>query len=169
MNSYEFVLNFSLPQRDANPEEFLDKLFEAGCDDALVGIGKFGLIGLDFTRSAPSAEEALRSAIRDVQQAIPEANLVQVGPDLVGLTDVADIFECSRQNIRKYATETVARRPAFPLPVIIGEPSLWHLAEIVSWFNKNTAINAPPNVLEISKAAAQMNYDVGKKRIDELA
>src|SRR5271168_4316710 len=86
MTSYSFVLNFNLPRGDEDPGQYLDALYEAGCDDALVGVGHRGMIGLDFTRSASSAEEALRSAVRDVQRAIPGANLVQVGPDLVGLT-----------------------------------------------------------------------------------
>src|SRR5690242_12410694 len=90
MSSYEFMLNFNLPQREDEPEKYLDALYEAGCDDATVGIGQFGMIGLDFTRDAATAEEALRSAIKNVQAAIPGANLVQVGPDLVGLTDIAE-------------------------------------------------------------------------------
>jgi hypothetical protein len=79
MTSYEFMLNFNLPQRDGESEQYLDALFEAGCGDAAVGIGQYGMIGLDFTREAPSAEDALRSAIADVQRAIPGAALVQVG------------------------------------------------------------------------------------------
>lgn len=73
MDSYSFVLNFNLPHREDNPEKYLDALYEAGCDDASVGIGQHGMIGLDFTRSAANAEEALRSAIEGVQTAIPGA------------------------------------------------------------------------------------------------
>src|ERR1700722_20402390 len=85
VNSYTFMLTFSLPARGADPSQYLDALYEAGCDDASVGIGQHGVIGLDFTRSASSAEEALCSAIRSAQTAIPGAILVQAGPDLVGL------------------------------------------------------------------------------------
>src|SRR5665213_3521009 len=120
MTSYEFMLNFTLPHRDDSPERYLDALYDAGCDDALVGVGQYGMIGLNFSRTATSAEEALRSAIENVREAIPGAYLVQAGPDLVGLTEMADIFGFSRQNMRKYATGQAGGQEAFPLPVVLG-------------------------------------------------
>jgi hypothetical protein len=172
MTNYTFMLNFNLPHREENPEKYLDALYEAGCGDASVGIGQYGMIGLDFTRDAPSAEQALESAIANVQAAIPGANLVQVGPDLVGLTESAEIFGFSRQNMRKYATGQSGLREAFPVPAFIGEPSLWHLAEIASWLKSNTGIVPPYDVLEMSKAAAEINFQMETerlKRIRELA
>ena len=133
MNKYEFMLTFRLPRTDADPEAYLDALYEAGCDDATVGTGRLGMVGLDFTRRSASAEDALRSAIANVQQAIPGADLTEVGPDLVNLTDVAEIIGCSRQNMRKYAAgEMRTVTEGFPEPVFTGSPSLWHLAEIFS-------------------------------------
>jgi len=168
MDSYEFVLNFNLPQREDDPDKYLDALFEAGCDDALVGVGMHGMIGLDFKREASSAEEALRSAIRGVQAAIPGANLVQVGPDLVGLTDVAEIFGFTRQNMRKYATGQLVTRQAFPAPVIVGEPGLWHLAEILSWLKTNTAVQPSDCVFEVSKVTAEINHEVEAERLKRI-
>lgn len=169
MDSYEFVLNFNLPHREDDPEKYLDALYEAGCDDATVGIGLRGMIGLDFKRTAASAEDALRSAISNVVTAIPGADLVQVGPDLVGLTDMAEIFGFSRQNMRKYATgQIVGAREAFPPPVIIGEPSLWHLAEIVSWLKANTGVQPSARVFAVSKAAAVINHEVQTKRLQRI-
>ena len=168
MDSYSFVLNFNLPHREDNPEKYLDALYEAGCDDASVGIGQHGMIGLDFTRSAANAEEALRSAIEGVQTAIPGASLVQVGPDLVGLTDMAEIFGFTRQNMRKYATGQLAEREPFPAPVVIGEPSLWHLAEIVAWLRLNTDVRASADVFEVSKAAAAINFEVETERVKKI-
>src|SRR6185437_4879077 len=129
MADYTFVLTFSLPDQEADPEAYLDALYEAGCDDASVGIGRLGMIGLDFTRQAQSAEQAVRSATEAVRKAIPGAELVQAGPDLVGLTETAEAFGFSRQNMRKYATGHTAGRAAFPVPAFIGEPTLWHMAE----------------------------------------
>src|SRR5690349_2496048 len=129
MRKYKFILNFRLPNTDDNPDDYLDALYEAGCDDASVGTGSHGMIGFDFTRSAVSAEDALYSAISDVRKAIPGATLVDAGPDLVSLTDIADIVGCSRQNMRKYAMGEVKSVNAFfPEPVFTGAPSLWHLA-----------------------------------------
>jgi predicted DNA-binding transcriptional regulator AlpA len=168
MNSYTFMLNFNLPHPEDNPEKYLDALYDAGCDDASVGIGRYGMIGMDFTRSAKSAELALRSAIQNVQTAIPGAELLQAGPDLVGLTEMAEIFGFSRQNMRKYATGRSGARAAFPLPTILGEPSLWHLAEIAAWLKLNTTVQPPSDVLEVSKAAAKINFEVEATRLKRI-
>lgn len=44
----------------------LDALYEGGCDDALVG-SIDGAQYLDFDRTAPTIEEAIRSAIADAE------------------------------------------------------------------------------------------------------
>jgi hypothetical protein len=44
MASYDFSLRFKLPDADADPEQFLEALAEAGCDDAMVGVGQRGRI-----------------------------------------------------------------------------------------------------------------------------
>lgn len=168
MEDFSFVLNFALPPGNDNPEALVDALFEAGCDDATVGVGLHGMIGLDFTRSAESAEDALRSAIQDVARAIPGASLVEVGPDLVGLTDMAGIFGFSRQNMRKYATANTAGKAAFPAPAHLGEPSLWHLAEIVAWLRSNTGVQPRDNVLAVAKVAARINFETGQKRVGRI-
>jgi hypothetical protein len=99
---WEFILKFRLPDRAIDPESWLDVLYEAGCDDVTVGTGKAGVIALDFSREASSAEEAVQSAINDVRKAIPGAVLTEIGPDLVNLADLAEVVGCARQNIRKY-------------------------------------------------------------------
>jgi predicted DNA-binding transcriptional regulator AlpA len=126
------------------------------------------MIGLDFTRAARSAEDAIRSAVANVRTAIPGVTLVQAGPDLVGLTQMAEICGFSRQNMRKYATGQSGAPEAFPPPVIVGDPSLWHLAEIVAWLRLNTAVQPPDDVLEMSKAAAKLNFEVERKRLKKI-
>jgi hypothetical protein len=168
MHNYEFMLSFTLPHRDDEPEHYLDALYEAGCDDASVGVGRHGMIGLDFTRQAESAEAALGSAIRDVCQAIPGATLVQAGPDLVGLTDMAAIFGFSRQNMRKYATGQAATREAFPPPTVSGDPSLWHLAEIAAWLRQNTNIRPSADLCAVAKATAKINFEVERQRLEKI-
>jgi hypothetical protein len=168
MNSYTFMLNFTLPDPGGDPEQYLDALHEAGCDDAAVGVGQSGMIGLDFTRAARSAEDALRSAVDNVRAGIPGTTLVQAGPDLVGLTQMAEIFGFSRQNMRKYATGQSGAPGVFPVPVVLGDPSLWHLAEIVAWLKLNTIVRPPHGVLEVAKAAAKLNFEVERTRLRKI-
>lgn len=87
MKDYDFILMFDLPDHKADPEKFVNALYEAGCDDALVGTGQHGRIALNFRRQSESALVPISSAIVDVEKAIPGAKLIEATPDLIGLTD----------------------------------------------------------------------------------
>ena len=158
MNEYQYTLTFTLPDTQDDPTQYLDALFEAGCDDAVVGTGTPGMISLEFNRNADSAMNAVDSAIRDVMKAIPGASLIEVKPDLVGLTDVAEILDCSRQNIRKY----VVGYPNFPRPAVTGKFQLWHLWEIAK-FDK---FSIPETIIEISKVAWKLNLDLQNRKFE---
>ena len=88
---HEFRLKFKLSDDDCAFDELVERLGEAGCDDAVVAVGVPGRIALDFTRHAISAKDAILSALADVKSAIPTAQLVEAGPDFVGPTDVAEM------------------------------------------------------------------------------
>ena len=72
MKTYEFELKFSLPKTSQKPEFFVELLGEAGCTDALVGIGQTGRIAFHFSRDAHSAFEAVLSAVNNIKKAIPK-------------------------------------------------------------------------------------------------
>jgi hypothetical protein len=80
---YKFGLKYKVAD-DADLDELIEQLGEAGCDDALVGTGQPGCIALDFTRDANSAKKAVVSALSDVKKAIPGAKLLEVTPDFLG-------------------------------------------------------------------------------------
>jgi hypothetical protein len=101
MKDYEFILKYDLPEHASDPEQYLDALYEAGCDDALIGIGLHGLLALDFTRKSTSALAAITSAMQDVKKAIPMSRLIEATPDLVGISDLDALLGHSRQNMRK--------------------------------------------------------------------
>jgi len=153
MKEYEFILKFSLPDNEADPEIFIEKLEDAGCDDALIGGGCSGRIALDFTRISSSALEAVLSAIRDVKRAIPGAGLIEATPDLVGLTDVADILGFSRQYMRKL----MLKNPDFPPPLHEGSPSIWHLAKILQWMAQKNKYPIEETLLDIATINMQFN------------
>lgn len=72
---FDFIVNVSLPDHQQNPEDHLDALYEAGCDDATVGVGNQGMISLHFTRQARTMQDALHSGMIAVLNAIPGSNL----------------------------------------------------------------------------------------------
>ncbi|MGC2041082.1 MAG: DNA-binding protein, partial [Paraburkholderia caledonica] len=98
---YTFTLKYKLAAQDCDLDAIVERLGEAGCDDATIGVGQPGRLALVFSREGTSALEALVSALGDVKEAVPSARLVEAGPDFVGLTDVAEIAGVSRQNMRK--------------------------------------------------------------------
>lgn len=72
---YEFTLRFAVPA-SVDAASLVERLFEAGCDDALIGSGEAGCIGLRFTREAESGAAAVGSAVRDVRRGVPEIRLI---------------------------------------------------------------------------------------------
>ena len=154
MNTYEFELKFRLPETPQNPEIFVEQLGEAGCTDALVGIGQAGRIAFHFTREANSAFEAVLRAIKNIKAAIPEASLIEAAPDLVGLSDIADILGCSRQNIRKLMMNNLV---SFPTPIHEGKTILWHLSSILGWVKERNRYQIDELLLDVASTNMQLN------------
>lgn len=86
MSIYNFTIIAS--GVDHNADDFEDKFFQAGCDDATISVQK-GAIILEFSREERSFPRALLSAFLSVQKA--GAKVVHFEPDhLVSLTDIAN-------------------------------------------------------------------------------
>jgi hypothetical protein len=81
---YTFTLRYQLAADDRDPNALVERQGQAGCGDALVGIGQRGYLTLEFTREAADAAEAVRSALADVRRAAPSARLIEVAPDWSG-------------------------------------------------------------------------------------
>ena len=102
--TFEFDLVFALPKEAGDPEACLDRLFEAGCDDAVIGVGVSGLIALAFARAGADAHGVIGEAISQAKAALPTGSeLREVRPDLVSLADVAARLAVSRQALQKRA------------------------------------------------------------------
>lgn len=151
---YAFTLKYQLSDDDRDPDALVESLGEAGCEDALVGVGQPGRLALEFTREAAHADAAVRSALADVRRAVPSAKLIEVAPDLVGLTDVAQIVGVSRQNMRKLM---LAHPGSFPAPVHEGNASIWHLADVLAWLQSKGSYSLARDVLEVARVALQVN------------
>jgi predicted DNA-binding transcriptional regulator AlpA len=163
---YTFTLKYQLTDDGCDPDALVERLGEAGCDDALVGIGQPGRLALEFTREAADADEAVRSALADVRRAVPSASLIEVAPDLVGLTDVADIVGVSRQNMRKLM---LAHPGSFPAPVHEGSASIWHLADVLAWLQARGSYSLAKDVLDVARVALQVNVAKEGQRLRSSA
>ncbi|RQG99134.1 hypothetical protein [Paraburkholderia dinghuensis] len=76
--SYVFTLKYQLATEDCEHEQLVERLAEAGCDDATIGVGQPGRIALAFTRDSANADSAILSALQDVKHAILTACLIEV-------------------------------------------------------------------------------------------
>lgn len=163
---YTFMLKYQLVSNDSNMDALVERLGEAGCDDALVGIGQSGRLALEFTRDAPDAGAAVRSALADVRRAAPSARLIEVAPDLVGLTDVADLVGVSRQNMRKLM---LSHSDSFPAPVHDGSASIWHLADVLAWLEARGTYSLARGLLDVARVALQVNVAKEGRRVSRAA
>jgi len=78
MKTYEFTV--VLANVTEITDDMADALFEAGCDDCSPGSSE-GIVEIDFDREAASLEEAIRSAIANVQTAGYTAKRVVIDAD----------------------------------------------------------------------------------------
>ena len=112
-----------------------DALFVSGCDDALINY-KNGTVYLDFDRESENLEQAIISAIRDVESANIGAEIVSVAPEhLVSLSDIAERVSMSRQAVSLFMLGERGTGD-FPKPVlkIANKSPLWKWSAVAEWF-----------------------------------
>ena len=163
MSKYDFTLRFALPSCEMDMDVVADRLYGGGCDDALIGIGHPGSVALDFTRESTSAHQAVMSAIADVSAVIPGSLLVEVAPDLVGVSDVADMVGCSRQNIRQLMASCVG---SVPVPVHEGKQPLWHLAPVLDWLVRDKQYQIRADLMDVAATNMRINLAMDSLRAD---
>lgn len=151
---YSFTLVFDVTRVALSLDAMIDRLYECGCDDALVGIGRPGVVALDFTRDEVSATEAVTSAISGALRALPGAVLQEVEPDFVGVSEIADFVGCSRQNVRKLL---MSRTAGVPMPIHSGSCGVWHLAPVLRWLRDSKAYDVDPILLDTAEVAQEVN------------
>lgn len=123
---------------DTLADDFEDRFFEAGCDDATIAVQK-GAIILEFTREAKNFSHAIVSAIRDVRRA--EAGIERVEPDhLVSLSDIAERSGLTRAAASLFAKG--ARGKGFPAPIVrvTTDSPLWDWVDVSGWLYRRDRI-----------------------------
>jgi len=82
------------------------------------------------------------------------ARLVEVCPDSVGLTDIAELVGVSRQNMRQLS---LAHAKTFPMPFHSGNAELWHLAHVLEWLTERGTYRIEQSLLDVARVAMQIN------------
>lgn len=119
-------------------EQVQNALFDAGCDDATPSI-QYGMLYMEFSRSAKSLKEAIISAIRDVRRSGLPAEVLRVDEcNLVTASDIARRMKRSRQLVHQYMTGL--RGPGrFPAPEchLADHAPLWRWCAVCHWLVQN--------------------------------
>jgi len=129
MKTHEFSIIAS--GLDPEAEDFEDRFFEAGCDDATLSFQK-GVIIVEFHREAVSFSNAVTSAYEAVRRA--GADVERIEPDhLVSLSEIAERAGLTRQAISLYTR--AERGEDFPGPVakVTSKHPLWDWPEVAEW------------------------------------
>lgn len=131
---------------DINEPDVFDALYEAGCDDALIGTTS-GIPVMDFSREAASLDEAILSAIMDAES-VAGLQVVRIADlDLVSMSEIAERIGRSRECVRLWVTG--ARGPGgFPSPV--NDPDsryrFWRWSDVSDWLSR--VLNGMPRSSE---------------------
>ncbi len=163
MKEYEFSLKFALDPGHVDIDDSLELLARCGCDDTIAGIGQKGRLALSFLREADSPERAVLSGLTDARCALPHAELIEAAPDFVGLTDVADLLNVSRQNVRKLLFGADALPPK---PIHEGRPTIWHLAKVLKWLRHEKHYPVDDDLLALAETTMQVNLVVTQRDVD---
>lgn len=148
---------------DPEAEDFEDRFFEAGCDDATLSFQK-GMIILEFAREAASFAEAVGSACQHVLRA--GAKPERVEPDyLVSLSDIAERSGKTRQAISLYTTSQ--RGEGFPAPVarVTSSSPLWDWEEVAGWLVEREALSTEE--LERARVVKEANLRLEASEMDK--
>jgi transcriptional regulator with XRE-family HTH domain len=164
MKSHEFTIIAS--GLDPEAEDFADRFFEAGCDDATLSFQK-GVIILEFTREAVSISKAVASAYADVRHA--GASVDRIEPDyLVSLSEIAERSGKSRQAISLYTNGE--RGEGFPAPVarIMSKHPLYDWEEVAGWLVERNALPKEELVRARVVKEANMHLDAAEPAEDNF-
>lgn len=133
MNTYHFTI--VVRDADARAENLEDRLFEAGCDDALICFHN-QTVYLEFDRQADTAEQAVASAMANIKQA-GFKDLVLQETGVATLAEMAARAGLTRAALSNYANGK--RGEAFPAPMygVTSGSALYSWPEVANWLYRH--------------------------------
>lgn len=163
MKTYEFSIIAS--GLNPNAEDFGDRFYDAGCDDALVAFQK-GHIIVDFAREASSVVAAITSAVENVRAAGAIVDRVEPDP-LVSLADIAGRTHMSRAAMTQYSKGQ--RGQDFPSPVakVTSDSPLWDWPSVAKWLYQHKKISREEAIEAIAVRATNTAIENNAPKLEE--
>lgn len=162
LEAYEFTL--VLDGVDDQTEGLEDQLFDAGCDDALINF-RNGTVYLDFNREASSVEDAVISAIKDVENSTLVVKVISILPDdQVSAAEIAKRLNKSRQIVSLWVKRERRQGLPFPNPIskLTDTSPMWRWYDVVNWLYQNQLIK-DQKVVDFAKFIENINAVLGER------
>ena len=160
METFEFTLIAS--GLDPEAEDFEQRFFEAGCGDATVSFQK-GHILVDFAREAPTLQEAVLSAVENVQSTGAVVRRLEPDP-LVSLSDMAARSKMSRAAMTHYFKGLRGRDFPAPKARITTESPLWDWADVSLWLYANGRLSQ--EIVTFAAVLSSANHLISRGETD---
>lgn len=159
MSIHHFTLIVDGP--DTQSGAVIDALYEAGCDDALIGRTD-GIQYVEFDREATGLVEAVLSAVADIER-VDGVKVVRIADaGLVSMADIAARTGRTREGVRLLVTG--ARGPGgFPPPVTDPRSRyrLWRWSDVERWLAGNLGeetVTVEDHVLAAINATLELRH-----------
>ncbi|AWW34712.1 XRE family transcriptional regulator [Mannheimia varigena] len=135
------LYHFSILIRDTEKttENLEDRLFEAGCDDALICFYNQSVY-LEFDREAETAHAAIQSAIENIRQA-GFSDLVLQEAGVSSLSEIAARTGLTRAAISNYANGKRAKDFPKPLYGVASGSALYSWKEVANWLYQHKKLS----------------------------
>lgn len=138
MHTHHFTL--IVEGTDFMEDEVVNAVYEAGCDDATVGVSN-GVPCADFSREASSLEEAALSAIAAIES-VGGIEVIRIAD--AGLLSIADIAERTGRTRESVRLLVEGKRGPGGFPTPVTDPRrrrhrLWYWPEVARWFESTGA------------------------------
>lgn len=164
MTKFEFSIIAS--GLDPAADDFEQRFYDAGCDDAAIAFQK-GHIIVDFTREATSISEAIVTAMRDVQATGARVDRVEPDP-LFSLSDIAARTGLTRAAMTQYSKGQ--RSSNFPAPVarVTSDSPLWDWATVAKWLFHHDKLSRDEAIAAAAVRAANAAIGSRAGKLEEV-
>lgn len=143
---------------DDNTKKLEDYLFKAGCDDALINF-RSGTVYLDFNREAHLFEDAVISAIKNIESSPLGMRVISILPDdFVNESEIAKRLNQNRQTVSLWVKRERRQSIPFPNPILkLSDKSpMWRWYQVVYWLYQQQLIQ-DTKIVESAKFIAHTN------------
>lgn len=129
MSEYEFT--FVLDGMGPDDHDAVQSLTEEL--DALVS-GSYGVHRLTVAAEGANAVTAAETVVAKVAEIVPEMRLLRLDRDLVGVSDIAERTDRTRQNVTQWIRGQRREGVPFPVPeAVVGRSQVWLWSEVNEW------------------------------------